>query len=174
MEQNIRLDVNHMMADMLGSEYGVTRAQLAAILWRLEGNPAPVSTADFSDVADGVWYAGAVRWAADSGVVRGYADGRFRPNDAVTREQMATLLYRFAGYKGYDVGSGEDTDILRFTDGAAVGGYAVPAMRWACGSGMVCGIAQKGGMLLAPRDTTTRAQAATLIMRFQSAFAKEP
>lgn len=161
-------------ADKLLPDGSVTRAQLAAILWRLEGNPAPVSAAGFSDVADGAWYAGAVRWAADSGVVKGYADGRFRPNDAVTREQMATLLYRFAGYKGYDVSIGGDTNILRFTDGAAVSGYAVPAMRWACGSGMVCGIAQKGGMLLAPRDTTTRAQAATLIMRFQSAFAKEP
>ena len=151
-----------------------TRAQLAAILWRLEGNPAPVSTADFSDVADGVWYAGAVRWAADSGVVKGYADGRFRPNDAVTREQMAALLYRFAGYKGYDVGIGGDTDILRFVDGAAVGGYAVPAMRWACGSGLMTGAQRDGGMALAPRDTTTRAQTATLLTRFQSAFAKEP
>lgn len=161
-------------ADKFLPDGSVTRAQLAAILWRLEGNPAPVSTADFSDVADGVWYAGAVRWAADSGVVRGYADGRFRPNDAVTREQMATLLYRFAGYKGYDVGIGEDTDILRFVDGAAVGGYAVPAMRWACGSGLMTGAQRDGGMALAPRDTATRAQTATLLMRFQSAFAKEP
>ncbi len=152
----------------------VTRAQLAAILWRLEGNPAPVSTADFSDVADGAWYAVAVRWAADSGVVKGYADGRFRPNDAVTREQMAALLYRFAGYKGYDVSIGEDTNILRFTDGAAVGGYAVPAMRWACGSGLMTGAQRDGGMALAPRDTATRAQTATLLTRFQSAFAKEP
>ena len=161
-------------ADKFLPDGSVTRAQLAAILWRLEGNPAPVSTADFSDVADGAWYAGAVRWAADSGVVKGYADGRFRPNDAVTREQMATLLYRFAGYKGYDVSIGGDTDILRFTDGAAVGGYAVSAMRWACGSGLMTGAQRDGGMALAPRDTTTRAQTATLLTRFQSTFAKEP
>ena len=161
-------------ADKFLPDGSVTRAQLAAILWRLEGNPAPVSAAGFSDVADGAWYAGAVRWAADSGVVMGYADGRFRPNDAVTREQMAALLYRFAGYKGYDVGIGGDTDILRFVDGAAVGGYAVPAMRWACGSGLMTGAQRDGGMALAPRDTTTRAQTATLLTRFQSAFAKEP
>ena len=161
-------------ADKFLPDGSVTRAQLAAILWRLEGNPAPVSTADFSDVADGAWYAGAVRWAADSGVVKGYADGRFRPNDAVTREQVATLLYRFAGYKGYDVSIGGDTDILRFTDGAAVGGYAVSAMRWACGSGLMTGAQRDGGMALAPRDTTTRAQTATLLTRFQSTFAKEP
>ena len=161
-------------ADKFLPDGSVTRAQLAAILWRLVGNPAPVSTAGFSDVADGAWYAGAVRWAADSGVVRGYADGRFRPNDAVTREQMAALLYRFAEYKGYDVSIGVDTDILRFTDGAAVGGYAVPAMRWACGSGLMTGTQRDGGMALAPKDTTTRAQTATLLTRFQSTFAKEP
>lgn len=161
-------------ADKFLPDGSVTRAQLAAILWRLEGNPAPVSTADFSDVADGAWYAEAVRWAAGSGVVKGYADGRFRPNDAVTREQMAALLYRFAEYKGYDVSIGEDTDILRFTDGAAVGRYAVPAMRWACGSGLMTGARRDGGMALAPRDTTTRAQTATLLTRFQSTFAKEP
>ena len=161
-------------ADKFLPDGSVTRAQLAAILWRLEGNPVPVSTADFSDVADGAWYAEAVRWAAGSGVVKGYADGRFRPNDAVTREQMATLLYRFAGYKGYDGGIGGDTDILRFVDGAAVGGYAVPAMRWACGSGLMTGAQRDGGMALAPRDTATRAQTATLLTRFQSTFAKEP
>lgn len=161
-------------ADKFLPDGSVTRAQLAAILWRLEGNPAPVSTADFSDVADGAWYAGAVRWAADNGVVKGYADGRFHPNDAVTREQMATLLYRFAEYKGYDVSIGGDTDILCFTDGAAIGGYAVPAMRWACGSGLMTGTQRDGGMALAPRDTTTRAQTATLLTRFQSTFAKEP
>ena len=161
-------------ADKFLPDGSVSRAQLAAILWRLEGNPAPVSAAGFSDVADGAWYAGAVRWAADSGVVKGYADGRFRPNDAVTREQMAALLYRFAEYKGYDVSIGGDTDLLRFVDGAAVGGYAVPAMRWACGSGLMTGAQRDGGMALAPRDTTTRAQAATLLTRFQSTFAKEP
>ena len=161
-------------ADKFLPDGSVTRAQLAAILWRLEGSPAPVSTADFSDVADGAWYAEAVRWAVGSGMVKGYADGRFRPNDAVTREQMAALLYRFAGYKGYDVSIGGDTDILRFTDGAAVGGYAVPAMRWACGSGLMTGARRDGGMALAPGDTTTRAQTATLLTRFQSAFAKEP
>ena len=166
--------IHGISADKFLPDGSVTRAQLAAILWRLEGSPAPVSAAGFSDVADGAWYAGAVRWAADSGVVKGYADGRFRPNDAVTREQMATLLYRFAGYKGYDVGIGEDTDLLRFVDGAAVGGYAVPAMRWACGSGLMTGAQRNGGMALAPRDTTTRAQTATLLTRFQSTFAKEP
>lgn len=90
-------------ADKFLPDGSVTRAQLAAILWRLEGNPAPVSTADFSDVADGAWYAKAVRWAAGSGVVKGYDNGNTGPDDAVTREQMVTILYRFAQHKGYDV-----------------------------------------------------------------------
>ena len=151
-----------------------TRAQLVTILWRLEGNPAPVSAAGFSDVADGAWYAVAVRWAAGCGVVKGYDNGCFGPNDAVTREQMVTILYRYAQYKGYDVSIGEDTNILSFNDALTVSGYSIPAMQWACGSGLMTGAQRDGGMALAPRDTTTRAQTATLLMRFQSAFAKEP
>lgn len=151
-----------------------TRAQLVTILWRLEGSPAPVSAADFSDVADGAWYAGAIRWAADSGVVKGYDSKHFGPNDAVTREQMVTILYRYAQYKGYDVSIGEDTNILSFNDALTISGYSIPAMQWACGSGLMTGAQRDGGMALAPRDTATRAQTATLLTRFQSAFAKEP
>ena len=161
-------------ADKFLPDGSVTRAQLVTILWRLEGSPAPVSTADFSDVADGAWYAVAVRWAAGCGVVKGYDSKHFGPNDAVTREQMVTILYRYAQYKGYDVSIGEDTNILSFNDALTISGYSIPAMQWACGSGLMTGTRRDGGMLLAPRDTTTRAQAATLIMRFQSAFAKEP
>lgn len=151
-----------------------TRAQLAAILWRLEGSPVPVSAAGFSDVADGAWYAGVVRWAAGSGVVKGYDSKHFGPNDAVTREQMVTILYRYAQHKGYDASAGEDTNILSFNDAFAVSEYAISAMQWACGSGLMTGAQRDGGMALAPRDTTTRAQTATLLTRFQSTFAKEP
>ena len=149
-----------------------TRAQLVTILWRLEGSPEATNTASFGDVADGAWYAKAVRWAAGSGVVRGYDSEHFGPDDAVTREQMVTILYRYAQYKGYDVSVGEDTNILSFADAMTVSEYAIPAMQWACGSSMVNGIAQDGGMLLAPKDTTTRAQVATLMMRFQGTVTK--
>lgn len=157
-------------ADKFLPNGSTTRAQLVTILWRLEGSPTPASVAGFSDVADGAWYAGAVRWAADSGVVKGYDNGNFGPDDAVTREQMVTILYRFAQHKGYDVSAGEDTNILSFNDALTVSEYAIPAMQWACGSGMVNGIAQEGEMFLAPKDTTTRAQIATLMMRFQGIF----
>ena len=147
-----------------------TRAQLVTILWRLEGSPEATNTASFGDVADGAWYAKAVRWAEGSGVVKGYDSEHFGPDDAVTREQMVTILYRFAQHKGYDVSAGEDTNILSFNDALTVSEYAIPAMQWACGSGMVNGIAQEGEMFLAPKDTTTRAQIATLMMRFQGIF----
>lgn len=147
-----------------------TRAQLVTILWRLEGSPEPADTVSFGDIADGAWYAKAVRWAAGSGVVKGYDNGNIGPDDAVTREQMVTILYRVAQHKGYDVSAGEDTNILSFNDTLTVSEYAIPAMQWACGSGMVNGIAQEGEMFLAPKDTTTRAQIATLMMRFQGIF----
>lgn len=169
---------NGLMRGVSGGKFlpdgSTTRAQLVTILWRLEGSPETTGAARFGDVAGGAWYTEAVRWAAGCGVVKGYDNGCFGPNDAVTREQMAAILYRYAQHKGYDVSAGEDTNILSFDDAFAVSEYAIPAMQWACGSGLVHGIARDGGMLLAPGDTTTRAQAATLIMRFQSAFAKEP
>ena len=149
-----------------------TRAQLVTVLWRLEGAPAARGDETFLDAADGAWYTAAVRWAAGEGIVRGYGDGRFGPDDAVTREQMVAILYRFAQYKGADVSVGGDTNILSFADAAAVSEYAVPAMQWACGSGLVAGVAQEGGLALVPKGTTTRAQAATLMMRFQSIFVK--
>lgn len=169
---------NGLMRGVSGGKFlpdgSTTRAQLVTILWRLEGSPETTGAVRFNDTAGGAWYAVAVRWAAGCGVVKGYDNGCFGPNDAVTREQMAAILYRYAQHKGYDVSAGNDTNILSFDDAFAVSEYAIPAMQWACGSGMVRGIAQKGGMALAPRDTTTRAQTATLLMRFQSAFAKEP
>lgn len=169
---------NGLMRGVSGGKFlpdgSTTRAQLVTILWRLEGSPETTGAVRFGDVAGGAWYTEAVRWAVGCGVVKGYDNECFGPNDAVTREQMAAILYRYAQHKGYDVSAGEDTNILSFDDAFAVSEYAIPAMQWACGSGMVHGIARDGRMLLAPRDTTTRAQTATLLMRFQSAFAKEP
>lgn len=169
---------NGLMRGVSGGKFlpdGITtRAQLVTILWRLEGGPETNGAVRFGDVAGGAWYTQAVRWAAGCSVVKGYDNGCFGPDDAVTREQMAAILYRYAQHRGYDVSAGKDTNILSFNDAFAVSEYAIPAMQWACGSGMVRGIAQKGGMLLAPGDTTTRAQTATLLTRFQSAFAKEP
>lgn len=144
-----------------------TRAQLAMILWRLEGSPAVETAPEFDDVDPDAWYIGAVRWASAEGVVRGFGDGRFAPDEAVTREQMAAILCRCAARLGHDVSA--DGDLSGFADAASVSAYAVPALEWARATGLVEGIEQSGALRLAPGDPTTRAQMATLLLRFLTA-----
>ena len=145
-----------------GPHLTATRAMMATILWRMEGSPAPTAEARFTDVRSGQWYSEAVAWTAQSGVYTGYADGSFRPNDSITREQLATILYRYAKYKGVDVSVGEDTNILSYADAAEISDYAFPAMQWACGAGVMQG---SNGNLL-PRGRATRAQIAAMLHRY--------
>lgn len=144
---------------------GTSRAMIVTILHRLEGAPDAASTA-FSDVPNDQWYSAAVNWAAANGIVTGYGNGKFGPDDAVTREQMATLFWRYAQYKKLDVSVGETTNIRSYADAEQVSDYAVPAMQWACGAGVIQGKDNAGNRHLAPADTTTRAQMATMMMRF--------
>ena len=116
-----------------------TRGQLVTILWRLAGSPVLNYLMDYSDVADGAWCAEAVRWAASEGVVTGYGNGAFGPDDPVTREQLAVMLYRCAQHLGRDVSIGQDTNILSYTDAFDVSGYAAAALQWACGAGIIRG-----------------------------------
>ena len=139
-----------------------SRSMIAAILWRQAGSPAANDAVDFSDVAQGQWYSEAVRWAASEGIVGGYGDGAFGTDDPITREQLAVMLYRFAQHQGYDVSVGEDTNILSYTDAQEISEYAVPALQWACGAGIING----DGAALSPQGQTTRAEAAALLMRF--------
>ena len=114
-----------------------TRGQIVTILWRLSGSPVVDYLMDFSDVDPSAWYGEAIRWAAASGIVNGYSETAFGPNDNITREQLAAMLYRYAQYKKADVSVGEDTNILSFDDAFDVSGYAVPAMQWTCGAGVM-------------------------------------
>ena len=139
-----------------------SRSMIAAILWRQAGSPAANDAVDFSDVAQGQWYSEAVRWAASEGIVGGYGDGAFGTDDPITREQLAVMLYRFAQHQGYDVSVGEDTNILSYTDAQEISEYAVPALQWACGAGIL----QGDGAALSPQGQTTRAEAAAMLMRF--------
>ncbi|MCI7126061.1 MAG: S-layer homology domain-containing protein, partial [Agathobaculum sp.] len=148
-----------------------TRAMIATILYRLEGAPAVSGTA-FSDVAAGAYYHDAVLWAQVNGVVKGYGDGTFGPDNAVTREQMAAILHRYAQYKGYDVSVGENTNILSYGDAERVEEYAIPAMQWACGAGVVTGKQGASGLNLDPKGSTTRAEMATMMMRFCAELVK--
>ena len=141
----------------------VTRAQLVTILWRLDGEPVVNYALPFEDVSGGEWYTEAVRWAASEGIVNGVSETSFAPGTAVTREQFASILYRYAQYKGYDVSAGENTNILSYTDFASISEYAIEALQWACGEGVITGVSDS---TLAPQGTATRAQAAAMLMRF--------
>ncbi|OUN08848.1 hypothetical protein B5G40_14325 [Flavonifractor sp. An9] len=137
------------------------RAMVVTILWRLEGQPETDATLSFTDVESGVWYTEAVRWAAAEGIVKGYSDTVFAPNDTVTREQLATILYRYAESKGYDVSA--KGDLTTFTDGAKTSSWAAEAMEWSVGSKLLSG---KGGNVLDPTGTATRAEVAQIFTNF--------
>ena len=137
-----------------------TRAMLVTILYRLEGEPG-VATSDFIDVKAGQWYTDAVAWASANKIVEGYGNGTFGPEDPITREQMAVILYRYAGYKGYDI-TGRD-DLSDFTDTGDISGWALASMRWAVAKGLLEGTS---AATLTPVGNSTRAQMATILMRF--------
>lgn len=139
-----------------------TRGMVVTVLYRLENQPS-TSAASFTDVASGAYYANAVAWANANGIVSGYGSGKFGPNDKVTREQLAAILYRYAQYKKYDVSVGEDTNILSYDDAQSISTYAIPAIQWACGAGVVTG---KSGSKLDPKGNATRAEVAAMLMRF--------
>lgn len=157
-------------ATTFGPDVTTTRGMIATILWRLEGSPVVNYAMDYTDVAQGQWYSEAIRWAASEGIVSGYGDGRFGPDDIITREQMAAMLYRYAQYKGYDVSVGEDTNILSYTDFEDLSEYAIPAMQWAVGAGIISSTSES---TLGPRGNASRAQVAVILTRYCESVAKQ-
>ena len=141
-----------------------SRSMIATILWRMAGSPVVDYAMNYTDVAQGQWYSEAVRWATSEGIVGGYGNGLFGTNDPITREQFAAMLYRFAQEQGYDVSIGENTNILSYTDVADLSEYAISAMQWAVGAGIINGTGD--GSTLSPQGQATRAQAAVMLMRF--------
>ena len=137
-----------------------TRGMIVAILHRLEDEPA-AQDAGFSDVADGSWYASAVAWAKETGIVNGYSDSTFGPNDAITREQMAAILMNYAEYKGQDVTA--SADLSGYADADTVSGWATDAVQWAVEEGLINGMSED---TLAPQGNATRAQVAAIFQRF--------
>ncbi len=137
-----------------------TRGMIVAILYRLEGSPA-AGTARFHDVAPTAYYASAVSWASDNGIVNGYGDGSFRPGQLITREQLAAFLYRYAARKGRDVS--QQADLSAFVDAGQIASYAVEPLRWANAMRLVNGVSADR---LAPSGNATRAQAAAVLSRF--------
>ena len=137
-----------------------TRGMVVTILWRLDGEPDSTEMR-FADVAAGRYYTDAVMWASSNNIAGGHGDGNFGPNDPITREQLAVILYRYAHHKGYDV-SGE-ADLSAFTDRDTTSDYAVNAMAWANDTGLITGVTDT---TLAPLGNATRAQVAAILMRF--------
>lgn len=152
-----------IMTGVSGNNFGpdtnTTRGMIVTILHRLENEPAS-GTAPFTDVKGG-YYANAIAWADANGIVTGYGNGLFGPNDAITREQMAAILYRYAKYKGYDVSAA--ADLAAFSDAENISSYAVDAMKWANAAGLITGVTNSK---LVPADNAIRAQAASILMRF--------
>ena len=157
---------NGLMQGLPGSLFApggtATRAQLVTILWRIAGEPE-AADAGFADVSPDDWFAAAVNWAEETGIVLGYGDGSFGPADPVTREQLAAVLYRCARERGDDVAKASDVSILSFEDSAEASEWAVPALQWACSTGVIAGTTESA---LSPKATATRAQIAAMIMRF--------
>mgnify|MGYP001329674199 FL=1 len=139
----------------------LTRAMIVKILYRIEGEPAGYRTSDFGDVASGRWYTEAVAWAAEKEIVKGYGNGKFGPNDPVTREQLAAILYRYTQYKGWSTTAASGS-LKGFADAASVSSYAVDAMNWAVDEGLLKGANNK----LSPKSNATRAQVAAIIHRY--------
>ena len=146
--------------DSFGPGDSMDRSMLATVLYSLDGKPA-AGKSGFADVADGAWYADAVAWAAEHGIVSGVGGGAFTPGGTITREQLAVMLYRYAQYKGYDVS--KTADLSGYADQDKLSDWAAQAVQWACGSGLMNG---RSAAQLAPEGTLTRAEAATMLKAF--------
>ena len=154
--------MNGTSSSAFSPERTITRGQIVTILWRLSGSPVVNYLMDFSDVDTATYYGEAVRWAASEGVVDGYGGGLFGPDDPVTREQLAAMLYRYAQYKSYDTTQG-GMAIREYADYDQISDYALEAMDWAVNAGLLNGT---GAAMLDPKGTATRAQAAAMLQRF--------
>lgn len=148
-------------ANKFGPNGTITRGMVVTMLWRMAGSPA-VSGGSFTDVSSGSYYATAVAWAAKNGIVDGYNSSKFGPNDAITREQFATILYRYAKWLGY---SASGSSLAGYADGSSVSSWAKDAMSWAVKNSIVTGVTTTR---LNPTGTATRAEAAQMLMSFYS------
>lgn len=143
----------------------VSRAMLVTVLYRMEGSPAASKEAPFADVKSGSYYASAVAWAAQSGIVNGVSKTKFAPDDSVTREQLAAILCRYAEGKGQNVRVSRS--LTQYKDASQISAYAVDAMRWANAAGYITGTTAN---TLSPKGTTTRAQLAVILTRYANSL----
>lgn len=152
------MDESHFAPDM-----PMSRAMLVTVLWRSVGSPK-AEDAGFADVDSNQWYAEAVNWAAQNGIVNGIGEGRFDPDGLLTREQLAAILYRFDGAE--DAAQGSDSIFAPFADRAQISLWAEKALQWAVQTGLISGTTVENTLLLDPQGQATRAQVATILMRY--------
>lgn len=144
----------------------LNRATIVTVLYRLEGQPEAAYTGKFTDVADGQWYTAAIEWAAANGIVNGVADDRYAPTNALTREQVAAILYRYANLKGYDVSAADD--LAAFADKDDISSYAVENVKWAVANKILTAVDGK----LAAKDQAARSEIAVAIHAFMTTVVK--
>ncbi len=153
--------MNGMSETAFAPDVPLTRGMLVTMLYRLENKPAVTGTSPFTDVAANTWYTDAVTWANAKGIVKGVSETSFAPNQEITREQMATMLYRYAGVKEYATTA--QVELNAYPDAASVSDYAVDALRWSVKTGLIKGVTDT---TLVPQGKATRAQTAMVLMRF--------
>ena len=156
--------MNGVSADEFEPEENMTRAMMVTVLWRLEGSPKPTGENQFKDVKNGEWFTDAIVWAAENDIVNGVGDAKFAPEENITREQIATILYRYAEKKGCDMSKRAKLD--SFPDGNKVSDWAKEALSWANAEGLVNGSTEGKETYLLPRENATRAQVAAIFVRF--------
>ncbi len=151
-----------MSEDIFAPNTPLTREMLAVVLYNVEGQPESTEANTFTDVKGDMWYTDAILWANENGIIAGYDNGAYGVGDLITREQFATILYRYAQFKGYDTTQG-GMAVREFSDYESISDYARPAMAWAVNAGIMGGM--DDGTLM-PQGKATRAEAATMLMNF--------
>ena len=159
--------MNGTSATTFGPNTTTTRGMIVTILYRLEGEP-DAAASSFTDVASNMYYADAINWAAANGIVNGITTTTFGPDNAITREQMAAILYRYAQFKGYDVSA--SNNLTNYTDASQISAYAATAMQWANAEGLIAG---NTTTTINPTGNATRAEVATILMRFCENIARD-
>ena len=155
---------NGTAVDTFSPDDAMTRAMLVTVLWRLDGKTEATKASSFVDVPANEYYTDAVAWAAENGIVNGVDATHFAPNDEVTREQIAAILFRYAENKGVD--TSKRADLNAFPDANKVSDYAKDALAWANAEGLVKGSKENGKDYLDPTGSATRAQVATILARY--------
>ncbi|MBO5055801.1 MAG: S-layer homology domain-containing protein [Lachnospiraceae bacterium] len=142
----------------------ITRAMFATIVYRMAGSPKVTYKKIFSDVPSGQWYSEGITWASQKGIIAGYGNGKYGPNDIITREQAAAILQRYADWRGYD--TSDKSSLAKFNDGTYVSKWAAEDVKWAIEAGFLSGKWIGGKLYLVPRVQATRAECASMLMRF--------